>query len=107
MALAGLWQTWHSPASERIRGFTIVTTVPNEVCAKLHDRMPVVLKPREWPAWLREHPADKSHLKAFLAPYPSDEMISWPASARVGNVKRNDPALIEPTILDSKRITAL
>jgi hypothetical protein len=35
-------------------------------------------------------------LKALLAPYPSDEMICWPVSARVGNVKNNDPSLIEP-----------
>jgi putative SOS response-associated peptidase YedK len=30
------------------------------------------------------------------APYPSDEMICWPVSTRVGNVKNNDPSLIEP-----------
>jgi hypothetical protein len=28
---------------------------------------------------------------------PSDEMICWPMSARVGNVKNNDPSLVEPT----------
>jgi len=27
---------------------------------------------------------------------PSDEMICWPVSGRVGNVKNNDPSLIEP-----------
>jgi len=37
-----------------------------------------------------------TQLKALLAPYPSDEMICWPVSARVGNVKNNDPSLIEP-----------
>jgi len=26
----------------------------------------------------------------------SDEMICWPVSARVGNVKNNDPSLTEP-----------
>jgi len=31
----------------------------------------------------------------MLAPYPSDEMTCWPASGRVGNVKNNDPSLIE------------
>ena len=35
-------------------------------------------------------------LKAMLAPYPSDQMICWPISPRVGNVKNNDPTLIEP-----------
>ena len=34
--------------------------------------------------------------KALLAPYPADEMICWPVSARVGNVKNNDPSLIAP-----------
>jgi putative SOS response-associated peptidase YedK len=33
--------------------------------------------------------------KALLAPFPSDLMICWPVSARVGNVKNNDPSLIE------------
>jgi putative SOS response-associated peptidase YedK len=35
-------------------------------------------------------------LKAMLAPYPSEDMICWPVSPRVGNVKNNDPTLIEP-----------
>jgi hypothetical protein len=34
-------------------------------------------------------------LKALLALYPSEGMIYWPVSARVGNVKNNDPGLIE------------
>ena len=96
MGTAGLWETWRSPAGERVRSFTIVTTTPNELCAELHNRMPVVLKPQAWPMWLGEAPADVPQLKALLAPYPSDEMICWPVSARVGNVKNNDPSLIEP-----------
>jgi putative SOS response-associated peptidase YedK len=50
MALAGLWETWRSPAGERVRSFAIITTMPNELCAELHNRMPVVLKPEGWPA---------------------------------------------------------
>ena len=96
MALAGLWETWRSPAGERIRSFTIVTTTPNELCAELHNRMPVILKSDAWPAWLGEAPAAMPQLKALLAPYPADEMICWPVSARVGNVRNNDPGLIEP-----------
>jgi putative SOS response-associated peptidase YedK len=96
MAMAGLWETWRSPEGERIRSFTIATTTPNELCAELHNRMPVVLKPEAWPVWLGEEPADLPQLKALLAPYPSEDMVSWPVSARVGNVRNNDPSLIEP-----------
>jgi putative SOS response-associated peptidase YedK len=96
MALAGLWENWHSPAGEWVRSFAIITTQPNELCAELHNRMPVVLKPEVWPAWLGEQPAAVDDLKGMLAPYPSDDMICWPVSPRVGNIKNNDPSLIEP-----------
>jgi putative SOS response-associated peptidase YedK len=76
--------------------FAIITTTPNEMCAELHNRMPVLLGREVWPEWLGEEPADPSRLKALLAPYPSEEMMCWPVSARVGNVKNNDPSLIEP-----------
>jgi putative SOS response-associated peptidase YedK len=99
MALAGLWESWRSPAGERVRSFAIVTTQPNKLCAELHNRMPVILAREAWPAWLGEEPADEAQLKSFLAPYPSGQMVCWPVSARVGNVKNNDPSLIEPIVL--------
>jgi putative SOS response-associated peptidase YedK len=83
-------------AGEWVRSFAIITTAPNVLCAELHNRMPVVLKPANWPAWLGEEGADARHLKTLLAPYPADEMVCWPVSQRVGNVRNNDPSLIEP-----------
>jgi len=47
----------------------------------------------------RRGTADEAHLKALLAPYPSDGMACWPVSPRVGNVKNNDLSLIEPVLL--------
>ena len=44
----------------------------------------------------RRFTTDASELKALLALFPSEEMTCWPVSARVGNVKNNDPSLIEP-----------
>jgi putative SOS response-associated peptidase YedK len=58
--------------------------------------MPVILKPESWLIWLGQEPADAPHLKALLAPCPADQMTAWPVSLRVGNVKNNDPSLIEP-----------
>ena len=57
MAMAGLWETWRSPAGETVRSFAIVTTTPNELCAEIHNRMPVILPPEAWPVWLGEEPA--------------------------------------------------
>jgi putative SOS response-associated peptidase YedK len=100
MVMAGLWENWRSLAGEQICSCTIVTTTPNELCAELHNRMPVILKPPTWPAWLGEEPPDTKQLKSLLAPYPSDEMVCWPVSARVGNVKNNDAGLIEPVAFE-------
>jgi putative SOS response-associated peptidase YedK len=96
MALAGLWETWRSPSGERVRSFAIITTTPNEMCAQLHDRMPVILGREVWLEWLGEEPVDPSRLKALLVPYPAEEIACWPISTRVGNVKNNDASLIEP-----------
>jgi len=95
MALAGLWENWKSPADEWVRSFTIITTTPNELCAPIHNRMPVVLPPETWSAWLGEEPAAPPQLKTMLGPYPADRMTCWPMSKAVGNVKNNDPSLIE------------
>lgn len=95
--MAGLWEAWRSPAGERVRSFAIVTTAANALLAEVHDRMPVILAPREWPAWLGETPADPQHLKSLLVPYPAEDMILWPVDKRVGNVVNKDPALIEPS----------
>jgi hypothetical protein len=43
--------------------------------------MPAILGPEVWPEWLGELPADAARLKALLAPYPSEQMVSWPGSA--------------------------
>jgi hypothetical protein len=45
-----------------------------------------------------EQPAELAQLKALLAPCPTEEMICWTVSPHVGNIKNNDPSLIEPVI---------
>jgi putative SOS response-associated peptidase YedK len=65
MALAGLWENLRCPTGEWVRSFAIVTTTPNELCAELHNRMPVVLGHDAWPTWLGEEPGDPDELKSL------------------------------------------
>lgn len=45
-SLAGLWERWTDKVSgETVHSCTILTTTPNELCATIHDRMPVILAP--------------------------------------------------------------
>ena len=64
-----------------------------DICAEIHDRMPVILPPPTWP--LGENAAGAEELKAVLRPYPAEDMTCWPVSKAVGNVRNNDPSLIE------------
>jgi putative SOS response-associated peptidase YedK len=51
-AFAGLCSRWVAPDGEVIESFTILTTTPRENAAKYHDRMPLVLAPELYDAWL-------------------------------------------------------
>jgi putative SOS response-associated peptidase YedK len=95
MAFAGLWESWTARASkETIRSCTIVVSAAAPALAQIHDRMPVILDEQDWPAWLGESAgADPA---ALLRPYRAELLEAWAVNAGVGNVKNNDPGLLEP-----------
>jgi putative SOS response-associated peptidase YedK len=95
LALAGLWERWKDRAAgDTVQTFTIITTAPNELCAPIHDRMPVVLPREVWATWLGEREASGDGLLAMLRPYPAERMRAYPVDVRVGNVRNNDAALL-------------
>jgi putative SOS response-associated peptidase YedK len=56
--------------------------------------MPVILEPKDYERWL--DPGDPQRPPVdLLRPYPADQMHAWPVSDRVGNVRNNEPALLE------------
>jgi putative SOS response-associated peptidase YedK len=93
MAFAGLWEGFRWPDETVTRSYTIVTTSANPDIAQLHSRMPVILEPADWPAWLGEVDADPA---ALLRPSPDGTLRSWPVSRRVNTPRNNDAALLEP-----------
>ncbi len=54
MTFAGLWDLWRAPDGKTLKSFAIITTTANELLEPLHDRMPVLLAPDRWAAWLGE-----------------------------------------------------
>ncbi len=52
MALAALWETWTSPDGGEIDTVAILTQQARGAIASLHERMPVMLAPEQWDAWL-------------------------------------------------------
>ncbi len=96
MTFAGLWDTWRTPDGDTLRSFAIVTTASNALLRALHGRMPVLLAPDQWAAWLGEAGATDAELKAMLKPYPDAAMTFWPVDRRIGNAGNDSPDLFAP-----------
>lgn len=102
MAFAGLWERWNDrEAGQPLHTFTIITGPPNGLVAPIHNRMPVILPREAWPLWLGEDETNDVTLLGLLRPYPAERMNAFPVGLRVGSVRNNDPALIEPVVLAS------
>jgi putative SOS response-associated peptidase YedK len=94
MAVAGLWEGWKAPDGGWLRTFSVITTEANEKQALVHHRMPAILPPEVWDAWLGEEPAEPEELAELLLPCPPDELAIWPVDNRVGRVAENDAKLL-------------
>jgi putative SOS response-associated peptidase YedK len=98
LAFAGLWERWTDRAHRDapvLHSCTVITTTANELMAPIHDRMPVILPADAWRSWLGRD-AEIDELLALLVPAAEDVLELHPVSADVGNVKNNDPHLIDP-----------
>ena len=61
--------------------------------------MPVILPREAWRRWLSKEEAGVDELLALLHPYPAELMRAYPVGQRVGNVRNNDPALLDRLVL--------
>ncbi len=96
LALAGLWASWSDPeTAERLYTCSIITTDPNELVARIHNRMPVVLDRSDWDAWLAEGTAAEE-LRRLLHPSPPEELAAYAVSSAVNNVRNDGPDLLAP-----------
>lgn len=98
-ALAGLWARWRprdaGPDAQRLDSCTIITTDANALVAPLHDRMPVILPPEAWAAWL-DPSLEGAAVARWLRPAPADALAERPLSPAVNDVRNEGPALLDP-----------
>ena len=93
-AFAGLWDAWKSPAThEWLQSFAVITTTPNELTAQVHDRMPVILHPRDYDRWLQRGVAELPPVD-LLRPFEAEGMTANACNPAVGNVRNNGPEML-------------
>jgi putative SOS response-associated peptidase YedK len=90
-AFAGLWENWLAPEGQFISSGAIITTTPNALVAPIHDRMPAILAPEDYDAWLSPEPLPPPALTALLRPYPAAAMRQRAVSARVNRASYDAP----------------
>ena len=105
LALAAVWDRWVTPGGG-IDTVAVLTTPANDLIRPLHDRMPAILPPDRFEAWLDPREQRPDRLLALLRPYPAELMESWAVSDRVNSASVDEPGLAEPvTLIDPPRAT--
>jgi putative SOS response-associated peptidase YedK len=95
-AFAGLWEAWHDKATgERVESCTIIVGAANDLVRPIHDRMPIIVPPADFAAWLDPAVHEPAALLPLLKPYPAEEMDACAISARVNKPANEGPELIE------------
>ena len=90
-AFAGLWERWQDAEGEVIESCTLLTTEANELMCPIHNRMPVILDPKDYDVWLDPEVKQADVLQSLLHPYASEKMTAYPVSKAV-NKPSNDTA---------------
>jgi putative SOS response-associated peptidase YedK len=92
-AFAGIWDEW-GPGDSSITSCAIITTTANETVGLLHDRMPAILTPELYEAWLNPS-ANPAQLKHLLSPFPAAGMTCHPVSSGVNHPENEGERLIQ------------
>lgn len=103
-ALAGLWERWRGPADGLPQGTpldrtgldsaAVLTTAANATLSPLHHRMPVVLDPADWAAWLAPD-TPLADIVALMRPAPDSWFDHTAVGPRVNAVIHDDPSCLD------------
>lgn len=101
-AIAGLYERWRGPGAEVVDSFTLLTRPANAAVAALHDRMPLIVDPAGYAAWLDPGAADAAARLAALPEARAEGLLARAVSTRANDVRNDDAACLaapEPELL--------
>jgi putative SOS response-associated peptidase YedK len=96
VVFAGLWETWRQEDLNLLT-FTVLTCpAAGEAMATIHDRMPYVLPPERYAAWLGEEDAEEAELLAGPSPSLEKNLEIRKVGRGVGRATNEGPELVRP-----------
>lgn len=102
LAMAGLYEFWRDPALPEgdpaawLWTATVITTSAPDELGRIHDRMPMCVRPQQWDAWLDPEQQDGAAAVDLLTPAAPGWLTADPVSTEVNNVRNNGPELVAP-----------
>lgn len=97
LVMAGLYEFWKDPATEEwLTSATIITTRATDRLGHIHDRMPMVIPPESWAAWLDPSLEDPQAARGLLSVTAADVLEAYAVSTAVNTVANNGPELVLP-----------
>ena len=96
-AFAGMFESWRDPDGDgtRLRSCTILTGPANEAMQPIHDRMPIMVAPSQWDAWLNPDDLDAAALLATIEPPPAELFAIHAVSTAVNNSRSSGAQLMD------------
>lgn len=96
IGFAGLWETYSGPDGSELDTACILTTDANAATVAIHDRMPAILDPRDFDAWLDCDGVDATAAARLLAPAPPDAIVFFEIGTAVNKVANDGPWIQAP-----------
>jgi putative SOS response-associated peptidase YedK len=91
LAFAGVMENYLAPDGSEIDTGAILTTESNSAFMPIHDRMPVVIKPKDYDRWLDCRTYEPREVVDLFAAVDDDYFVAIPISDKVNKVANNTP----------------
>jgi putative SOS response-associated peptidase YedK len=92
---AGLYEVWKGPEGP-VATCAVLTADANALMARIHERMPVILAPERYAAWLDPALKEPERVRGLIVPFPAERMAAHAVSTRVNRAANEGAELIEP-----------
>ncbi len=97
-AMAGIWEVWHGPdGGDAYQTVAILTTAADGPLKPVHHRRPLVVMPESYDRWLQAYDPLPRDFLANCTFAPESAFRAYPVDRRVGNVRFDDSACLQPT----------
>ncbi len=98
IAFAGLYEPWANAEGSEMDTGAILTTSANETLRPIHDRMPVVIEPKDFSRWFDCKTQEPRHVADLMKPAQADFFEAIPVSDRVNKVANMGPDILERAV---------